>query len=89
MNYFRKFDKLNLLLPMTLTTADSTRISNIVELLFKERELLRDRLDKAKATQLIFDLFGEFASEELQAIADDDLANRIKKFWLLKLYLEH
>ncbi len=62
---------------MTLTTDRSTRISKIVETLFRDREFLRDRLNQAKATQEMIDLFGKFSPEELRAISDDDLTKRI------------
>jgi len=62
---------------MTLTTARATRIANIVETLFRDREFLRDRLDRVKSTQEMIDIFGKFSPEELQAISDNDLTKRI------------
>ncbi len=32
----------------------------------------------------MFDLFGDFSPDELQAIADDDLANRIKNILIVE-----
>jgi len=68
---------------MTLTTDRSTRISKIVETLFRNREFLRDRLDQAKATQETIDLFGDFSPEELQGISDDDLTDRINNILIV------
>ncbi len=69
---------------MTLTTADSKRIANIVETLFEERELLRDRLDKTEATQKMLDLFGDLTPKESQSISDAELTYRIKSILVVE-----
>jgi len=69
---------------MTLTTAHSTRIANIVETLFRDRDFLRDRLNQAESIQEMINLFGDFPSEELQSLPDEELTYRIESILVVK-----
>ncbi|MUG95537.1 hypothetical protein F7734_25515 [Scytonema sp. UIC 10036] len=56
----------------------SNRISPIVEQLFQENILFRERLNKDEMIQLVSNLLLEnFSIEQLKAIDDDDLKERI------------
>lgn len=60
------------------------RISPIVEKLFKTNSLYLVKLKRRDMIEMLVDLFGKFSSEEMQAIKDDDLTDRIDKILVLE-----
>jgi hypothetical protein len=60
------------------------RISPIVDKLFKSNSLYLVRLKKWEVMEILVDLFGRFTPEEMRAIKDDDLINRIDSILVLE-----
>lgn len=62
-----------------------SRISVIVENLMQRKNLMQEKLDKAETIQILSTLFEEILSpEELRAITDDDLTDRIRSIMVLE-----
>lgn len=61
-----------------------SRISAIVDSLFKRNSLFRERLDQDETIQFIVSLFEKFSLEEFEAIDDINLLNRIDKILLIE-----
>lgn len=53
------------------------RISPIVEKLFKTNSLYLVKLKRWEMLEMLVELFGQFTSEEMRAIKDEDLTRRI------------
>jgi hypothetical protein len=60
------------------------RISPIVENLFKKNSLYLVKLKKGEMVEMLVDLVGRFSPEEMRAIKDDDLTDRIDKILVLE-----
>jgi len=60
------------------------RIKPIVEKLIKENSLYQVKLKKDEMVKKMVDLFGEFTSEEFQAISDNDLIKRIDSILVIE-----
>lgn len=60
------------------------RISPIVEKLFQSNSLYQVKLDKQEMIEMLVSLFGEFSPEEMKAISDNQLTNRIDKILVLE-----
>lgn len=55
-----------------------SRISSIVEDLFKSNSLFQEKLDETEMIQHLTNLFKKFSLAEFESIDDDDLRKRIK-----------
>ncbi|QSJ19793.1 hypothetical protein JYQ62_14420 [Nostoc sp. UHCC 0702] len=62
----------------------TNRISPIVEKLFKGNSLYLVKLKKREMIKMLVDLFGKFSPEEMRAIQDDDLTDRIDSILVLE-----
>jgi len=60
------------------------RISPIVENLFKGNSLYQVKLNQQEMSQMLVELFGQFSSEEMREIKDDDLTDRIDSILILE-----
>lgn len=60
------------------------RISPIVEKLFKANSLYLVKLKRREMIEMLVDLFGRFSPEEMRAIKDDDLTDRIDSILVLE-----
>ncbi|BAY31588.1 hypothetical protein NIES2107_34490 [Nostoc carneum NIES-2107] len=60
------------------------RISPIVEKLFKANSLYLVKLKRRDMIEMLVDLFSKFSPEEMQAIKDDDLTDRIDSILVLE-----
>jgi hypothetical protein len=61
----------------------SDRISPIVEKLFQSNSLYMVRLKKMAMLGMLVKLFGQFTPEEMRAIKDEDLTQRIDSLLVL------
>jgi hypothetical protein len=59
------------------------RISPIVEKLFKSNSLYVVRLQKMAMLEMLVELFGQFTPEQMRAIKDEDLTQRIDSLLVL------
>ncbi len=59
------------------------RISPIVERLFKSNSLYIVKLKKGEILEMLVELFGQFTPEEMRAIKDEDLTQRIDSLLVL------
>ncbi|PAX57150.1 hypothetical protein [Brunnivagina elsteri] len=59
------------------------RISPIIERLFKSNSLYMVRLKKMEMLEMLVELFGQFNPEEMRAIKDEDLTQRIDSLLVL------
>ena len=60
------------------------RVSKITENLLDGRSLYQERLDRHEMLELLASLFAKFSSEELRAIPDEELTNRIDSILVLE-----
>ncbi|QIR40927.1 hypothetical protein HCG51_32435 [Tolypothrix sp. PCC 7910] len=60
------------------------RISPIVEKLFKANSLYLVKLKRRDMIEILVDLFAKFSPEEMQAIKDEDLTDRIDKILVVE-----
>lgn len=60
------------------------RISPIVENLFKKNSLYLVKLKKREMIEMLVQLFSRFSPEEMRAIKEDDLTERIDKILVLE-----
>jgi hypothetical protein len=62
----------------------NNRISPIVDKLFKKNSLYLVKLKRREMIEMLVDLFERFSPEEMQAIKDDDLTDRIDSILVLE-----
>jgi hypothetical protein len=62
----------------------TNRIAPIVENLFKTNSLYLVKLKQPEIVEMLVNLFAKFTSEEMQAIQDDDLTDRIDSILVLE-----
>ncbi|HIK07038.1 MAG TPA: hypothetical protein IGS40_20500 [Trichormus sp. M33_DOE_039] len=62
----------------------TNRIESIVDKLFQGNSLYLVRLNKQEMIAMLVELFEKFTSEEMHAITDDDLTERINSILVLE-----
>jgi len=62
----------------------TSRITPIVENLFKGNSLYLVKLQKQEMIEMLVDIFGKFTLEEMRKIQDDDLTDRINSILVLE-----
>ncbi len=60
------------------------RISPIADKLFQGNSLYQVKLDKEEMLEMLVSLFGKFSPEEMKAISDKQLTDRIDKILILE-----
>ncbi len=61
-----------------------SRISAIVDKLIQGNSLFQEKLDKDEIIKLLLSLFEKFSPEEMRAIPDDELTDRIDSIMVIE-----
>lgn len=62
----------------------TNRIAPIVEKLIKNNSLYQVKLNQRQIIEMLVELFGQFSPEEMKAISNDDLTDRIDSILILE-----